>query len=179
MTLRTCLFIEQVQPASNPKGLIVETTIFLFLIMVYYKIMDIEEICKKYGILALYAFGSKAKEVVELFSGSKAGGGDLLLSDVDIGVVFFQPPREPKQSVSLYKNLYAELAELFKPYQLDLIFLQQAGIILQFQAINGYVLYSADEDKRLDYEEQVIKIYQDYKIDYEQYIKEVLEAVSE
>ncbi len=69
------------------------------------------------------------------------------------------------------------MSEIFSPYLLDLVFLQETGVILQFEAINGLPIYTFDEDKRLEYEEHVIKLYQDWKPDYDQYKKEVLEAI--
>jgi len=82
--------------------------------------MMVEEICKRYGILALYAFGSKALEAVKLASGEKLQPEVDYLSDIDIGVVFFQKPRNVSERLRLYKTLYAELSEVFSPYQLDL-----------------------------------------------------------
>jgi len=41
------------------------------------------------------------------------------------------------------------LSEIFSPFKLALIFLQETWIILQFEAINGIPVYTSDDDKRL------------------------------
>lgn len=43
----------------------------------------------------------------------------------------------------------------------------------------GILIYSHDEDWRLDYEEMVIKFYQDWKPEYDQYTNEVLGGYTE
>lgn len=71
-----------------------------------------------------------------------------------------------------------ELSELLSPLSLDLVFLQKTGVVIQYEAINGILVYSCDDDLRLDYEEGVIKFYQDWKPDYDRYVNEVLKAIS-
>ena len=99
------------------------------------------------------------------------------LADLDVGVVFLQAVSDPKERVKLYKKLYSDLSDLFSPLSLDLVFLQETGVIFQSEAINGQLIYSRDDDQRTDYEERVIKFYQDWKPVYDQYTNEVLEAI--
>ena len=140
--------------------------------------VEVNQICNDYGILAIYAFGSMAEKVIPLLKGEKPDEIADPLADLDIGVVFYEKPSAPAERIKLYGKLYSGLSEVFSPFRLDLVFLQETGVILQFEAINGILLYSDDDDKRLEYEEYVIKFYQDWKPDYDQYIKEVLEAIS-
>lgn len=135
-------------------------------------------ICKNYDILAIYIFGSCAKEGANLLKGIKPEEVDPL-ADVDVGIVFLKKPLDAKERIKTYGRLYAELSELVSPFSLDLIFLQETGVIIQFEAINGILVYSHDDDLRLDYEERVIKFYQDWKPDYDRYTNEVLEAISQ
>jgi predicted nucleotidyltransferase len=135
-------------------------------------------VCSDYGILAAYAFGSMAERVNPLLEGEEPGEVADLLADLDIGVVFYEKPPTPAERIRLYGKLYSKLSDVFSPFPLDLVFLQETGVVLQFEAINGVVIYSADDDRRLDYEERVIKFYQDWKPDYDRYVKEVLEAIS-
>jgi len=134
-------------------------------------------ICKAYGILAIYIFGSIAKDGAALLESKMPKRIDPL-ADIDVGVVFLERPLKPKERIKIYGRLYSELSEVFSPFTLDLIFLQETGIIIQFEAINGILVYSSNEDLRVDYEERVIKFYQDWKPDYDQYTKEVLETIS-
>lgn len=136
-----------------------------------------KKICKDYGILAAYLFGSIAKEGAGLLNGKKPGKLDPL-ADIDLGVVFIKKHLNTKERMKTYSRLYTELSEIFSPFNLDLVFLQETGVNIQFEAINGILAYSRDEDLRIDYEERIIKFYQDWKPDYERYINEVLEAVN-
>jgi len=137
-----------------------------------------DSICKNYGILTAYIFGSMTEEGAACLEGGISGKMQDPLADIDLGVVFLERPLSPEERIKTYGRLYSEMSEIFSPYPLDIIFLQETGVILQFEAINGLPVYIFDEDKRLEYEEHVIKLYQDWKPDYEQYKKEVLEAIA-
>ncbi len=138
-----------------------------------------DRICKNYGILAAYIFGSMAEEGTAFLEGKEYEKTKDPLADIDLGVVFLERPLSPKERIKTYGRLYSDFSEIFSPLTLDLIFLQETGVILQFEAVNGLMVYSCDEDMRLEYEEMVIKLYQDWKPDYDRYTKEVLEAISE
>ena len=138
--------------------------------------MELLRICEGYQILAVYLFGSMANEGVALLDDKLPVNVDPL-ADLDVGVVFLQPVSDPKERVKLYKRLYTNLSDLFSPLPLDLVILQETGVIIQSEAIRGQLIYSRDDDQRTDYEERVIKIYQDWKPVYDQYTKEVLEAI--
>jgi len=140
--------------------------------------VKLNKICNDYRILAVYIFGSVAEKVAVMLEDKKPEGINDPLADIDVGVVFLKRPSSSEERIKLYGRLYSELSEVFLPCKLDLIFLQETGVILQFEAINGILVYSFDDDKRLEYEEQVIKFYQDWKPDYDEYTKEVLEAIT-
>ena len=137
---------------------------------------ELHRICKEYRILSVYLFGSMAKEGAELLNDIIPDTVDSL-ADIDVGIVFIQSVSNTVERIKIYKKLYADLSTLFSPINLDLVFLQETGVILQFEAINGQLVYSHDEDQSMDYEEKVIKYYQDWKPDYDLYTKEVLEAI--
>ena len=140
------------------------------------KKLELYRICEGYTILAVYLFGSMANEGVALLDNKLSVNLDPL-ADLDVGVVFLQAVSDPKERVTLYKKLYSDLSDLFSPLSLDLVFLQETGVIFQSEAINGQLIYSRDDDQRTDYEERVIKFYQDWKPVYDQYTNEVLEAI--
>jgi len=140
------------------------------------KKLELYRICEGYTILAVYLFGSMANEGVALLDNKLSVNLDPL-ADLDVGVVFLQAVSDPKERVKLYKKLYSDLSDLFSPLSLDLVFLQETGVIFQSEAINGQLIYSRDDDQRTDYEERVIKFYQDWKPVYDQYTNEVLEAI--
>ena len=140
------------------------------------KKLELYRICEGYTILAVYLFGSMANEGVALLDNKLPVNLDPL-ADLDVGVVFLQTVSDPKERIELYKKLYSDLSDLFSPLSLDLVFLQETGVIIQSEAINGQLIYSRDDDQRTDYEERVIKFYQDWKPVYDQYTNEVLEAI--
>ncbi|MBI5193805.1 MAG: nucleotidyltransferase domain-containing protein [Nitrospirae bacterium] len=137
---------------------------------------ELLRVCSGYQVLAVYLFGSMADEGVGLLDNKMPVDIDPL-ADLDVGVVFLLPLSDPKERVKLYKRLYSDLSDVFYPLSLDLVFLQETGVIIQSEAINGQLIYSRDDDQRTDYEERVIKFYQDWKPVYDQYTKEVLEAI--
>ncbi len=138
--------------------------------------MKIEEIGQRYKVLAIYLFGSMANEGMALLENKTSGNIDPL-ADLDVGIVFVQAITDPKERIKIYGRLYIDLSDLFSPFPLDLVFLQETGVMLQFEAINNQLIYSYDNDQRIEYEERVIKYYQDWKPVYDRYAKEVLEAI--
>ena len=132
---------------------------------------------EKLDILAVYLFGSQAK------------GNVHPLSDVDIGVVFEKPETFKDKTMSLYLELYQIFTEVLpkdylrhrfktKEHEFDLVFLQFAPIHIQFNAIrNARVLYESHRDKRLDYEEYVLKRFCDLKYLYDLRERGILERI--
>lgn len=137
---------------------------------------DLLRICEEYSILSVYLFGSMANEGAALLD-NKIPANDDPLADLDAGIVFLHPVSDPKERLKYYRKLYSDLSDLFFPLSLDLVFLQETGVIIQAEAINGQLVYSRNDDQRTDYEEMVVKLYQDWKPVYDQYTKEVLEAI--
>jgi predicted nucleotidyltransferase len=109
---------------------------------------------KKLGILAVYLFGSEAERTT------------TTRSDIDIGIVL-KKPKNLEDTRPLYHTIYSEFSKIFKPTflrDLDIIFLQNAPITLQYNAIAyGRVVYEEDPVQRADYEERVVNQYIDFK----------------
>ncbi len=132
---------------------------------------------EKLEILAVYLFGSQAE------------GNIHPLSDVDIGVVFENPKRYIDKTMSPYIDLYQIFTEVLpkdylrhrfktKEHEFDLLFLQFAPIHIQFNAIrNAKVLFESHRDKRLDYEEYVLKRHCDLKYFYDLRESAILERI--
>ena len=109
---------------------------------------------KKLGILVVYLFGSGSY------------GTTTIMSDIDIGIVL-KSPKNLEDTRPLYNAIYSELSKGFRPTflrELDIVFLQNAPITLQHNAIiYGKVIYEEDPIQRVDYEERVINQYMDFK----------------
>lgn len=95
--------------------------------------------------------------------GSIVQGCESELSDIDIGVVFTDT-KVLENSLRLYSQLYDIFDEAIKPKkELDLVFLQQTSLGLQYNVINeGKVLYQLSPEFRADYEERALNGYLDF-----------------
>src|SRR3989338_4320413 len=83
-----------------------------------------------------------------------------------------------KEGIAILNGKKPKKIDSLADIDLGIVFFQETGIIIQFEAINGILAYCQDDNRRLDYEENVIKFYQDWKPDYDLYTREVLEAIS-
>lgn len=77
-------------------------------------------ICRKYGVVLLYFFGSRADEGLNFINGKPITLHDAL-ADLDVGVVTGEPLPPPLERTRLYAGLYNELDDLLQPFQLDLV----------------------------------------------------------
>ncbi len=105
-------------------------------------------------------------KIVYLF-GSRATGTALENSDYDIGVVFSDGGRTLTDNPSLFTDIYRILSNDFpdqiKGSKPDISFLQRANAALEMTAVSeGIVLFEDDPVFRADYEESVVKRYDDY-----------------
>ena len=106
----------------------------------------------------------KEKEVIfSYLYGSITQNKLSQLSDIDIAVYL-------KEDVNKYSRhrirleLIGKLESIFGSKRVDLVILNDIGILLSFEIINsGIVLYQSDELKRLEFEENTIKFYLDFK----------------
>lgn len=141
------------------------------------QINKIKPVFEKYGILAVYLFGSRGR------------GESDMSSDYDIGVVFVDPKKYRDSTLEVYSDLYKELVEVLpedylksrfraRKHEFDLVFLQFSYISFQYKAIKeGDVIYESDRKQRLDYEEYLMKRYCDLAPLREKYKKAVLDRI--
>lgn len=138
------------------------------------RLEKLQIIAKRYGVALIYLFGSQAKKGLDYLYGKfcKIKKG----SDLDIGIVFKKFPYDVNEKFRIYGNLYVDLANLFEPFNIDLIFLQEVNSLLQLEAIKGFAVYVEDEIFQEDYEELVMKKAEDLRFKKKEFYKEVLEA---
>ena len=116
------------------------------------------------NITCVYLFGSYAEK-------------QTCPGDVDIAVLLTKPPRS---TVSLYMELYPDLAKLFSPIEVDLLFLNSAPLPLTFEIIStGKVIYCKDEDLRTDFEYIVSGRYMDFRYHLKTARLELFETIME
>ena len=110
-------------------------------------IKEIQDILREHGVVAAYVFGSQIE------------GHSDPMSDLDLGVLF----GEQGKSIMEILSLQADLQGVCNQIPLDLIVLDKARNSVAFDAITrGKLIYSTDENLRLRFEENVLRIYHDF-----------------
>jgi len=132
---------------------------------------DIRKRLKSLGAALVYLYGSEAL------------GAATRLSDLDVGVVLEKPDilRQREERA----RLRSELSQCLEPVlaargerEIDLVFLQMASPVLQFEAINaGYPLFVVDPIFKADYEARVIRDYLDIQPLVEAHYQAVLDRI--
>lgn len=132
------------------------------------------DICSRFGIALAYLFGSQAEVGLTILE-NRTFSANEVVGDIDLGVVFTRFPEGEVRKV--YGFMREAFSPLFKPWELDLTFLQETDYLLQFEAIQGINIYCIDEDFQSNYEDRVMKWAADWKFEYDLYQKEFLEAI--
>ncbi|HOQ51901.1 MAG TPA: nucleotidyltransferase domain-containing protein [Candidatus Atribacteria bacterium] len=138
------------------------------------KLERLKKICQKYNIALAYLFGSQKENALRILEDKDVSINDPL-ADIDVGIVFSYDIENVKERYKLYGDIYNELEELFKPYPLDLIFLQESHSVFQVEALKGICIYSVSEEFKDNYEMMILRRAADFKYVLEKYIEEALE----
>lgn len=110
-------------------------------------------LCARYGVNALYAFGSRAAEVVAFVRG-QAVLVSTSASDVDLGVL---PAPDRRLDADDRVRLTIELEDLFGVPRVDLVVLPQARPYLALDVVSGELLFCADPVREAEYELFVLR----------------------
>ncbi|HVR97499.1 MAG TPA: nucleotidyltransferase domain-containing protein [Thermoanaerobaculia bacterium] len=105
----------------------------------------LESICKEFGLLAIYLFGSRADDGLQLLRGEAVTREG---SDLDVGVVF----RDSAFDSRLLAALQIEIENLFALLRVDLVPLQRVDALFQFNAIDGHRIAVGDTEQADRYE---------------------------
>ena len=138
------------------------------------KIEKLREISQKYNIALVYLFGSQKESSVKILNGEKVDINDPL-ADIDVGIVFSQDIESIPERHKVYSNIYNDLEDLFLPYHLDLVFLQECHSVFQTEALLGICVYIISEEFKDEYEMMVLRRSADLKYVLDKYSKEALE----
>ena len=113
----------------------------------------LERICRRFQVVILYAFGSRAQEIREWLAGERS---DLppVPSDVDIGV-----KAAPGVHLSVHDKVQLALAleDLLGVNRVDLVCLEDADPFLAANIIRGERLYAQDEYLADEYDLYVLR----------------------
>ncbi|QSQ08470.1 hypothetical protein H0A61_00792 [Koleobacter methoxysyntrophicus] len=136
----------------------------------------LNSIASKNNIALIYIFGSQVEAGLDLLNQKPPEPVDPL-TDIDIGVVFKTKLPGPKERYELYSSIYNHLEDLFKPYPLDLVFLQETHSVFQANAICGRCIYFCSLEFKEVYEENILRRAADFRPFLERYLDEILEEV--
>ncbi len=132
------------------------------------------EICQKYGVALAYLFGSQKENAYKILENQNVRIDDPL-ADIDVGIVFLKNIEEIREKHQLYADIYNALEDLFKPYPLDLVFLQECHSVFQAEALKGICVYRVSEEFKEAYEMMVLRRSADFQYVLEKFYEEVLE----
>lgn len=116
-------------------------------------VTDLSALCGRYGLDALYAFGSRATEVAACVRA--AGALDpAQAADLDFGVL---AQRGRAVDVDDRVHLAMALEDLFDIPRVDLVVLPQAGPYLALDVVSGELLCCTDPIREAEYQLFVLR----------------------
>ena len=106
--------------------------------------------------------------------GSVAEGTANPMSDIDIFVsIPTYEEYKPIELFSILADIDNEISKRLKTNKVDLKILEKTSVIIQFQVFKkGLLLYEKNELERLDYLENLLNFYYDYKIWYDNFLEQ-------
>jgi predicted nucleotidyltransferase len=116
-------------------------------------ISQLEALAKQYQLVAIYTFGSRAKEIAARLAG-EAIEAEYTISDVDIGVL---PTDRIHLTAKDKVRLMASFEDLFTVPRVDLIVLPEAPTFLALDIVRGELLFTSDSDAEADYQLYILR----------------------
>lgn len=127
----------------------------------------IEQMAAKYGLQIIYAFGSRAKEALEVVEGPFERLSSTP-SDLDIGV---KPAKrltvEEKVDIAIF------FEDLFDLPRVDVVVLPEAPVSLAEEIVIGEILYARDSTYEAEYQLYIMRMAADL-LPYEQAKQEMI-----
>ena len=116
-------------------------------------VTDLSALCGRYGLDALYVFGSRATEVAACVRG-EADLESGAAADLDFGVL---PEAGRVVEINDRVRLTAALEDLFDVPRVDLVVLPQAGPFLALDVVSGELLCCTDSIREAEYQLFVLR----------------------
>lgn len=111
----------------------------------------LERTASRYGLLAVYLFGSRGDDGLSLLEG---GVVDASGSDLDVGIAFL---RGSQPSPAQLAELQVAFEDCFEPLQVDLVRLDRVDALFQFRAIDGHRVLATDSTAADEWELVVMR----------------------
>jgi predicted nucleotidyltransferase len=122
---------------------------------------QVKDIASQYGLQIIYAFGSRAKEALDMVEG-RIGQVSSKPSDLDIGV-------KPEKPLTVEEKVKIAILfeDVFDVSRVDLIVLPEAPVFLALEIVTGEVLYRQDSTYEAEYQLYIMRVAADL-LPYEQ-----------
>jgi len=134
----------------------------------------IHTVARDYNLSLIYLFGSQAIPGNQYLKGIEVIPDGL--SDLDIAVTF---RTLPTMAMETYGHLYRIMGKIFDPFDIDLLFLHEVDILLQYEIIKGERIYEADEFLADQFEENIMKLAGDLMFKKRIMDREIMEAIED
>jgi len=121
------------------------------------------KLSERNDVSAIYLFGSRALQLADE------------MSDIDIAILF----KDDKLTFDEELQLLNEINSILRTDEVSLVILNKAPLVIRNGVIKGAkVLYSADDNARLMFEEKTMKQYMDFKYYLDDYDKEFMASMN-
>ncbi|RLA92998.1 MAG: hypothetical protein DRG25_05340 [Deltaproteobacteria bacterium] len=112
---------------------------------------QIKIISNRYNIQIIYAFGSRAKEALDLVKG-KIEKLSATPSDLDIGI-------KPEKTLKVREKVEIAIAfeDIFKVSKVDLVVIPEAPVFLALKIVTGELLYARNQDHEAEYQLYIMR----------------------
>jgi len=111
---------------------------------------ELHEICRKFELLSVYLFGSRADDGLRLLQGDQVSAEG---SDLDVGVFFISRQMDAR----LLGEMQVAFEEVFEPLRVDLVPLDRVDPLFQFRAIDGHRVATSDSTATDERELEVMR----------------------
>jgi len=138
------------------------------------KYSNIRALAKKHHILLIYLFGSQAERGNRYLQDEDVKIDPF--ADLDVAIALENPPAD---AMKTYGVLYKEISEIFDPFNIDLIIMHEVNTLFQYEIIKGVRIYEKDESYADDFEERIMKRFEDLSFKKRILNNEIMEAIED
>ena len=112
---------------------------------------ELKQLAEKYSLQIIYAFGSRAKEALDLVEG-KIKRLSKGVSDLDIGI-------KPERRLNVEEKVEIALAleDIFDVSRVDLVVIPEVGVFLALEIVKGELLYAKDAVYEAEYQLYIMR----------------------
>jgi predicted nucleotidyltransferase len=135
---------------------------------------SVQDLARKFDCVLIYLFGSQAEKGKRYLEGEEISLDPY--SDLDVAVAF---RNLSTGTIKIYGEIYKEISEIFGPFNIDLIFIQEMSPLFQYEIIKGVRIYERDERIAEEFEEGVMKRAEDLTFKKRILDREIMEAIED